>query len=105
MNLTCECAVRPYSPPLGTPELFELVAARDLLLAPGGIRGNAKPLANDAIDFVAEKQLVLRELCLRVQRRDGFIANFEERSAGDRVLVDLDLILNVEIVFVLQRSW
>jgi len=36
------------------------------------------------------------------QQRDSLVADLEERTAGDRVLVLLDLVLDVELVLVLE---
>jgi hypothetical protein len=90
---------------LRPPEFILLLQSLQRILAPRRIRRNSETLPDYAVDFVAKKELVHGELSSRLKRRNGFVANFEERGAGDRVLVDFDLILDVQIVFVLQRSW
>src|SRR5688500_18455693 len=105
MHLSGERTVGPNTPMLRPPKFLELLQPLQLLLAPRRVRGNSQSLPDDLVDFVAKKELVHRELSLRMKRSDSFIANFEEGCARDRVLVDLDLIFHKQIVLVLQRSW
>src|SRR5512141_113990 len=104
VDLASKRAVGSHSPMFRAAEFVLLLQALQLLPPPCRIRRNAKTLSDDAIDFIAQKQLVHCELSLRIERCYRFVANFEERGARDRILVVFDLVLDVQIVFVLERS-
>jgi len=78
MNLARENSVGLNPPVLGTTILGEQL---DALLSPGVIRGDAKTLADDAIDLGPEQYLVHRELLARAQRCCRLVANLENGGA------------------------
>ena len=64
----------------------------------------AQPTKNDPVHLGAEQELGEPELLLRVQYPHGLVRNGEKHAARHRLLVILDLSLEVQLVLVLERS-
>jgi hypothetical protein len=71
---------------------------------PRRIAWQAKTSEDDAVDFLAKQQLGQRKLRLSAECRYGVVTDAQQHGSGNRFLVILDLLLHVELVFVLERS-
>jgi hypothetical protein len=82
----------------------ELVEQLDAVLPPDCVTLEAEPLEDDLVHLVAEEQLRQRELLLPGSARYRVVADGEENAPRHRLLVILDLALEVERVLVFERS-
>ena len=64
----------------------------------------SQPPRDDAVDFFPDDQLRERELFVLRQCGDRFVADAQEDAARDRFLVGFDLLFDVPLVLVLERS-
>jgi hypothetical protein len=82
----------------------ELFQEFDPTAAPRLELGDASALANDSVDFFAEKELGEARLHLLAKAGYRFIANGVEGAPRDRVLVVLDLPFDVQLILVSERA-
>ena len=95
-----ERVIGRHPPPLGTPKLFDQF---DPAPPPRRRAREPQPARNDAIDFFPDDQLGERELCLFRERGNRLVSDAEQHAARDRLLVVLDLLLEIPLVFVSER--
>jgi len=93
--------VRAQAPMLRTADLIEQL---DPTLPPGHVRRQLKSLEDDFVDLIHQQQLGQGELLLRRERADRVVSDGEQDAPRHRLLVVLDLALEVELVLVLERS-
>ena len=72
------------------------------LSPPRLVADETQSLEDDPVDFFPYDQLGECELLLITQRTHSLVAKLEERAPGQRLLVRLDFILDVELVFVTE---
>src|SRR6185437_16647912 len=82
----------------------QLLDQLEAALSPSGVTRQAQTADDETVDLFPEQHLGQHELLLCGEHLDRFVADAKQYAAGQRILVAVNLLLDVQLVLVFERA-